>query len=125
MEPEEIKKIQKDNTGLSSYEYIANHVTDLTDEDLEIVTDNIIRADSKGQFAVSTARYLNAIDPNRFQKSIDVLIKHAISTDREHKYIPDLLASIWGEDYEQHVNELNTKDDNFRRIYKRVYSQGL
>lgn len=123
---EDLKKsLSKDPNGLVTYEYIANHINELDEETARMLVDNITLVDTNGQFAVSTARYLNALDKERYAEYIDLLIKHAISSDREHKYIIDLLASIWGDDYEEHVRELNVKDDNFRRIYKRIYDQGL
>ena len=71
------------------------------------------------------ANNLNAIDKKKYASGIDTLVKAAIERDREHKYIPDLLSSLWGADYNMHVDELNAKDDNFRRIYKRVYQKGI
>ncbi|MDD2961397.1 MAG: hypothetical protein PHR45_04860 [Muribaculaceae bacterium] len=125
MEQEVLKKISKDTNGLLTYEYIANHIDGVSIEDLGKLVDNMILVDTTGQFVVSTARYLHAINADEFAILIDKLIKAAIKVDREHKYITDLLASIWGADYKLHVEELNVKDDNFRRIYKRVFSVGI
>lgn len=58
-----------------------------------------------------------------YADDISRLIAAAIDRDREHKYIADLLPSIWGEDYANHVDELSEADDNFRRVYKRVYAK--
>lgn len=121
MDKEVLKKLSKDDSGLTTYEYIANHIDALNEEDMDSLVDNILNSDKSGQFAVSTARYLFAIDSNRFSKAIDTLIKGAIDRDRERKYIGDLLTSIWGVDYASRVAELQATDDNFRRIYKRMF----
>ena len=119
------KQLCKDETGLTTYEYIANNI-DTIDDDLPELVANIINVDLNGQFVVSTARYLYAIDSERYAQSIDALVKAAIEKDREHKYLGDLIAGIYGADYKEHASELSWTDDNFRRIYKRLYpSNGL
>jgi hypothetical protein len=118
------KKLSKDPNGLVTYEYIANNINDIDDIMPELV-DNMISVDMNGQFVVSTARYLHAISPEKYAESIDRLIKAAIAKDREHVYLGDLIASIWGQDYKEHAAELSAKDDNFRRIYKRLYPVGI
>ena len=123
MSEEILKKLRKDEDGLATYEYIANNIGNC-DDIMPKLVENIIQVDRNGQFVVSTARYLHAIDKDKYAESIDTLIKAAIERDREHKYIPDLLGSIWGADYAERVDELN-KDDNFRRIYKRVFPKGI
>ena len=120
------KKLEKDETGLLTYEYIANNINnaDLAQE-IDDLVDNIINVDKSGQFDVSTARYLNAIDRNKYAQNIDTLIKAAIAKDREHVYLGDLAASIWGNDYKNRAQDLVAQDDNFRRIYKRLYPNGI
>ena len=117
-------KLAKDTNGLLTYEYIANHINYIDDMMPDLV-ENMIRVDKTGQFVVSTARYLHAIDPNKFSQSIDTLIKAAIEKDRNRAYLADLVASIWGKDYQERAAELNATDDNFRRIYKRLYPVGM
>ena len=78
------KQLSKDETGLATYEYIANNIESI-DADLPELVANIINVDLNGQFVVSTARYLCAIDSERYADSIDVLVKAAIEKDREHK----------------------------------------
>ena len=51
---------------------------------------------------------------------ISRLIATAIEKDRERRYLPDLITSIWGADYQSRAEELIATDDNFRRIYKRI-----
>lgn len=118
------KKLAKDPNGLLTYEYIANNIDDV-DEIMPELVDNIINVDFTGQFVVSTARYLNAIDSQKYADSIDRLIKAAIMRDRDRAYLGDLAVSIWGPDYKEHAAELSAADDNFRRIYKRLYPVGL
>ena len=117
-------KLAKDTNGLLTYEYIANHIN-FSDDMMPDLVENMIRVDKTGQFVVSTARYLHAIDPNKFSQSIDTLIKAAIEKDRNRAYLADLVASIWGKDYQERAAELNATDDNFRRIYKRLYPVGM
>ena len=103
MNEDVLKKLKKDEDGLATYEYIANN----------------------GQFIVSTARYLAAIDKEKYSDSISKLLDASIEKDRDRKYMPSLLASIWGEDYVEKAEELSASDNNFRRIYKRVYPKGF
>ncbi|MGM9803210.1 MAG: hypothetical protein ACI308_03440 [Muribaculaceae bacterium] len=115
------KQLSKDDSGLATYEYIANNIDGDIDDILPELIENIINVDNDGQFVVSTARYLFAIDSERYQASINVLVKAAIEKDREHKYLADLIASLYGSDYKERAAELSAEDDNFRRIYKRLY----
>lgn len=120
MDDETRKRLSKDQDGLLTYEYIANHIGDC-DCIMDELAQNMVRVDQTGQFTVSAARYLNAIDAVRYAPVISSLVAAAIEKDREHRYIGDLLQSIWGEDYEEHADKLRLTDDNFRRIYKRLY----
>lgn len=124
MTEETLKSLAGDNDGLLTYEYIANHI-ESCHEDIDSLIENMERADLTGQFLVSTARYLNAIDSDRFAPAIKRLIATAIERDREHRYIGDLLPEIWGDNYADHVVELSNADDNFRRIYKRLFPKGF
>lgn len=122
---EELKKhLGKDPDGLLTYEYIANNI-DGIDPVLPDLVDNMISVDPNGQFCVSAARYLHAIDPQRYGASVDRLIAAAIDKDRERAYIGQLLPDIWGADYKERAEELNAADNNFRRIYKRIYPTGI
>lgn len=119
------KQLSKDPDGLMTYEYIANNIGEIDKEAMLELADNIINVDLSGQFVVSAARYLNAIDKETFAESIDRLIKAAIEKDRERKYLGDLMVSIWGADCKEHAEELSVSDDNFRRIYKRLFPVGI
>ena len=114
------KKLSRDPNGLLTYEYIANNI-DSIDDIMPQLVDNMIMVDPKGQFVASTARYLHAIDPVKYASAIDTLVKAAIDKDREHAYLPDLIMALWGPDYQENAAEISAHDDNFRRIYKRLY----
>ncbi len=118
------KMLENDSNGLLTYEYIANNMGNIDDDMAELV-DNMILKDRTGQFVVSTARYLNAIDHDKYASSIDLLVKAAIAKDRDHVYLSYLAASLWGDDFKEHAAELSANDDNFRRIFKRLYPVGI
>lgn len=120
MTNEEVKHLSADPDGLLTYEYIANHI-DNCDDDIDWLIDNVIRVDLSGQFTASAARYLHAIDADKYSPVISALVSATIGKDREHRYLADLLASIYGKDYIAHAKELSASDDNFRRIYKRLF----
>lgn len=120
MDEDILKQLSKDPDGLLTYEYIANHIGQC-DDSMDALVQNMINVDASGQFTVSAARYLNAINPEAYAPQISRLIAAAIEKDRERRYIGELLQSIWGDDYAARVDELNATDDNFRRIYKRLY----
>lgn len=117
-----LKKIEQDPDGLETYEYIVNHVYDCREE-MQFLIDNMKRVDSTGQFLASTARFLTAVDREAFADVIPEFIEAAIAKDRERKYIGSLLDAIWGPDYMEKAEELKTTDNNFRRIFKRIYSE--
>ncbi|MBQ4345462.1 MAG: hypothetical protein IJC40_06150 [Muribaculaceae bacterium] len=119
------KQLCKDPNGLLTYEYIANHIDALDDVAMGELVDNMIMVDVSGQFLASASRYLYAINPEKYAMHISRLIGAVIDKDREHRYLQSLLIGIWGEDYETRAETLNVTDNNFRRIYKRVYSKGI
>lgn len=122
---EQLKKhLSKDPDGLLTYEYMANHITECGDIMADLVA-NMIAVDANGQFSVSAARYLNAIDAAAYAPEIERLVAAAIEKDREHRYIADLLPALWGADYQEHAEELSAASDNFRRIFKRIHSVGI
>lgn len=125
MNMKELDKIlsSSDADGLALYDFLVNN-TDLADEEILALIGKLTEADTTGQFVASAARYLQAIDPERFRPEIDKLINAAIDKDRERAYIPALLATVWGPDYMERSQELRETDDNFRRIFKRVYPEG-
>lgn len=122
---EDIKKqLSADADGLLTYEYIANHI-DTCHEDIDFLVENMMNVDKSGQFLVSAARYLSAIDSGMFADAISRMISAAIDKDRERRYIGDLLESIYGRDYRERAAELSAADNNFRRIYKRMFPTGM
>lgn len=124
MEVSTIKELEKDVDGLLTYEYIANNIG-MIDEDIDWLADNLIKVDGSGQFLVSAARYLNAVDKQHFSATIDKMVSAAIDRDRERAYIGYLLQSLYGDDYLERAEELRLSDNNFRRIYKRLYPKGI
>jgi len=122
------KTLETDENGLQAYEYIANNIANGSsqiDHEMPALVDHMIACDRTGQFVVSTARYLHAVDSEKYASAIDMLVKAAIAKDRERVYLGDLAASLWGSDYREHATELSASDDNFRRIYKRLYPVGI
>ena len=123
MDQELKKKLSADPDGLLTYEYIANNIG-LCDDIMDELVDNMIDVDASGQFVISAARYLHAIDATAYSRLIDRLVASAIEKDREHRYIGSLLQALWGADYMERAEMLKENDDNFRRIYKRIYPVG-
>lgn len=119
-----LQHLQADVDGMATYEYIVNNV-DSCLEDMDELTEILKRVDLTGQFLASSARFLYAIDAEKFGKAVEPLIEAAIDKDRERRYISSLLEAIWGKDYHSRVEELKASDDNFRRIYKRIYPSGF
>ncbi|MDE5712498.1 MAG: hypothetical protein K2I16_02585 [Muribaculaceae bacterium] len=115
-----LKNLENDPDGMATYEYIVNNV-DTIGEMMPDLIDNLKRVDCSGQFLSSTARFLNAVDHDTFSVWIPMLIEAAIGKDRERRYIGSLLEAVWGSDYKERAEELKKTDDNFRRIYKRIY----
>lgn len=117
-----IEELKKDTDGMETYDYLVNHVPDCVDE-MDYITENLLRVDKSGQFLASSARYLSSVDRATFDKWISRLIEGAIERDRERRYIGSLLASVWGENYKENAEQLRKDDDNFRRIYKRIFEK--
>ena len=114
------KRLEADQDGLATYEYIANHIETCT-EDMDFLIDNMARVDLTGQFVISAARYLFAIDNGRFADAIGRLVQLGIDKDRERRYLGAMMEQFYGADYAARADELSAADDNFRRIYKRLF----
>ena len=60
---------------------------------------------------------------------LPALVDNMIMKDRTGQFVVStaryLASSLWGSDYKEHAAELSAKDDNFRRIYKRLYPVGI
>lgn len=115
-----LKHLENDPDGMMTYEFIANNF-ETCDELMPELVENLIRVDHTGQFLASSARFLAAVDRDKFSPWLSPLIEGAIGKDRDRRYIGSLLEAIWGSDYMEHAEELRASDDNFRRIYKRIY----
>lgn len=120
----DLQSLKHDTDGLLTYEFIANHIDELNSENLHVLVENMINVDLSGQFLASAARYLNAIDSQKYSEAVTALVAATIDKDREHKYLPDILNSIYGADYQDCAARLSATDNNFRRIYKRLYPAG-
>ncbi len=118
------KALEADTEGLVNYEYLANHIDDI-DPDIDFIIENLRSVDHTGQFMASAARYLNAIDAARFAEPVRRLVSLTIDRDREHRFIGDLIVSIYGADYAERATELSAADNNFRRMYKRLYPTSI
>lgn len=118
-------KLKQDRDGLLTYEYIANHIDSIDSEDFDWLVSNMETVDLSGQFLASAARYLHAIDNTAYSDTVHRLVAGTIDKDREHRYLPAILESIYGPDYISKAAELSAVDNNFRRIYKRLYPQSL
>ncbi|MBD5304085.1 MAG: hypothetical protein K2G53_10310 [Muribaculaceae bacterium] len=117
---EENKITIPEEEGMRIYEYIVDNA-----ENEELLMGDLVmklrNADTTGQFLCSTARYLAAVDRERFCDWIAPLVEGAIEKDRDRRYIGSLLEALWGVDYKDRAEDLKQTDDNFRRIYKRLY----
>lgn len=113
-------KSKLEEKGMKVYQYIVDNY-DKCEEEMPSLINSLIDVDITGQFLSSSARFLAAVDRNKYEKWLTPLIEAAIDKDREHKYIGSLLVSIWGENYMDNIDQLKENDDNFRRIYKRLY----
>lgn len=120
MSSENVEKEDPELIGMSLYEQLV----DCVEDDASLLPELVMKlrdADVSGQFLASSARYLCAVDRERFEPWIVPLVEGAIEKDRERRYISSLLEAIWGTDYAERVEELNRIDNNFRRIYKRIH----
>ncbi len=109
-----------ENEGLTIYDHIVNSEKDAPEVLPELV-EKLADVDDSGQYLCSSARYLHAVDCDRYSSIVNRLVGLAIERDRERKYIGSLLKALWGENYMEHAEELRQRDDNFRRIFKRIY----
>lgn len=118
---ESLKHLTDDADGMATYEWIVNNPDGCLAE-MPFLIENLKRCDLTGQFLASSARFLNAIDREAYSAWIPQLVEGVIEKDRERRYIGSLLEAIWGPDYHDRAEQLRESDDNFRRIYKRLFS---
>lgn len=119
MTSEETKPVPE-AAGMAIYEEIVDNADNGTLQMGDVIM-RLKEVDTTGQFLASTARYLAALDRERFEQWLAPLVEGAIEKDRDRRYIGSLLEALWGADYAEHAEELKQSDDNFRRIYKRLY----
>lgn len=125
MTENDIKALRRDPDGLLTYEYLANHIGECGPQEIDCLIENMANVDLTGQFMASAARYLNAIDSDGYAPAIRALVAGAIDKDREHRYLGDLMQGLYGEDCLDRAAQLCAMDDNFRRIYKRLYPSSV
>lgn len=124
MTEQDIKLLRDDTDGLVTYEFLANNLYNLTTEELDTVVQNLADVDLSAQYLASSARYLNALDAEQYAPQIKYLAALTIDRDREHRYIGDLIEALYGPDYAANAAALAENDNNFRRMYKRLYPEG-
>lgn len=124
MTKDDLTKLQNNPDGLKAYEYLVNNLDTLTPDVLDQIVDIIITADPTGQYLTSSSRFLNAIDSQAYAPQVKRMVALVIDRDREHRYIPDLIEALYGPDYKENASQLATDDNNFRRMYKRLYPEG-
>ncbi len=120
----DLKGADNNSVGMEFYDRLVNNLPSIETE-LPSLIDRMAQVDDTGQFLCSSARFLGAIDREYYAPFINMLVEKAIGKDRERRYIGSLLKALWGDDFMQRADELREKDDNFRRIYKRVYKTGI
>lgn len=118
MNEDDIKALASDCDGLANYEYLANNIG-RCDDDIPAIIDNMQRVDLTGQYMASAARFLHAIDAEHYADAVRRLV--ALTIDRDRRYLGDLMTSIYGEDYAERTPQLIATDNNFRRMYKRLF----
>lgn len=117
--------LKTDTDGLISYEYLVNNLESLDEPSLQQIADNIARLDQQAQYMASAARYLNAVGHEAYAGIVRNLVALTIDRDREHRYIGDLIRALYGDDYREHADRLAADDNNFRRMYKRLYPESI
>lgn len=107
-------------TGMDIYDYIVNNVG-VVEAELPQLIAQLNAVDTTGQFLASSARFLSSVGKEAFAVHISRLVECAIDKDRERKYIGSLLEALWGKNYMENAQALRGSDDNFRRIFKRIF----
>ena len=93
----------------------------LLKQDLDAIIENMTNVDRTGQFLASAARYLHAIDSERYAPAVEKLVAATIDKDREHAYLPALIRGIYGDNFAEGAEERCATDRNFRRMYQRLF----
>ena len=120
MTEQDKKLLKQDADGLATYEYLANNIETCFD-DLDAIIENMTNVDRTGQFLASAARYLHAIDSERYAPAVEKLVAACTDKDREHAYLPALIRGIYGDNFAEGAEERCATDRNFRRMYQRLF----
>lgn len=122
MTEKEIKELKdRDKDGLLIYECIANNAGQ-DDACLPELCKALAEVDHSGQFTASAARFLHAVDSTRYADLVRPLVSATIDLDRERKYIGDLFQCLYGPVEGLDVAAMSAADNNFRRMYKRLFA---
>lgn len=122
MTEKEIKELKdRDKDGLLIYECIANNAGQ-DDACLPELCEALAEVDLSGQFTASAARFLHAVDSTRYADLVRPLVSATIDLDRERKYIGDLFQCLYGPVEDLDVAAMSAADNNFRRMYKRLFA---
>ena len=122
MTEKEIKELKdRDKDGLLIYESIANNAGQ-DDDCLPELCEALTQVDHSGQFTASAARFLHAVDADAYADLVRPLVAATIDLDRERKYIGDLFQSLYGPVDGLDVEAMSAADNNFRRMYKRLFA---
>ena len=118
----EIKELKdRDKDGLLIYECIANNAGQ-DDACLPELCKALAEVDLSGQFTASAARFLHAVDSTRYADLVRPLVSATIDRDRERKYLGDLFQCLYGPVEGLDVAAMSAADNNFRRMYKRLFA---
>ncbi|MGM9864656.1 MAG: hypothetical protein ACI30P_00030 [Muribaculaceae bacterium] len=122
MTEKEIKELKdRDKDGLLIYECIANNAGQ-DDACLPELCKALAEVDLSGQFTASAARFLHAVDSTRYADLVRPLVSATIDLDRERKYLGDLFQCLYGPVEGLDVAAMSAADNNFRRMYKRLFA---
>lgn len=122
MTEKEIKELKdRDKDGLLIYECIANNAGQ-DDACLPELCKALAEVDHSGQFTASAARFLHAVDRTGYADLVRPLVSATIDLDRERKYLGDLFQCLYGPVEGLDVAAMSAADNNFRRMYKRLFA---
>lgn len=111
-------------SALDAYEILVNQPS-MPSEQLAGIIDTLILLDRDGKYCVSAVKYLIVNNIPQTDPLCIKLCDAAIDKDRERNYLPMLMESLFGSDYQNMAEEMLKQNDIFRRIYKRIYPTGI
>lgn len=113
--------MEHQDKAMDVYEQMVN-AESTSPETLPSLVEQLKECDDSGQYLCSGARYLHALNAAAYGPLVSYMVEAAIERDREHRYISQLLPAIWGDDFMENADKLRLADNNFRRIFKRIYN---